>query len=91
MEAARISIDSGEYKKFPSPLMDIDGIGPIVAQSIGEFWAERANVIVIDELLAAGVVILDYVSHQNTRDTLGTGHRAYLRGLRVVVTGAFQE
>lgn len=88
MEAARISIDSGEYKKFPSPLMDIDGIGPIVAQSIGEFWAERANVIVIDELLAAGVVILDYVSHQNTRDTLGTGHRAYLRGLRVVVTGA---
>ena len=87
MEATRTSFDVDEYKNFPSPLMDIDGIGPIVARSIGEFWAERANVNVIDEMIDAGVIVLDYVSHYDTIGTLGTSHPGCLRGLRVVVTG----
>ena len=64
-------------------MTDVDGIGPVIAAAVGEFWAERANVDVVDAILAAGVVVLD--DHTGRADV--DDARGVLAGLRVVVTG----
>jgi DNA ligase (NAD+) len=40
-------------------LTHVDGIGPVLAQSLVDFWSEPANVAIVDEILATGVVVFD--------------------------------
>ena len=71
-------------------MTDIDGIGPVIAAVVGEFWAERANVDVVDAILAAGVVVLDDHTGQKdatSEDDTVDDTRGVLAGRRVVVTG----
>ena len=71
-------------------MTDIDGIGPVIAAAVGEFWAERANVDVVDAILAAGVVVLDDHTGQKdatSEDDTVDDTRGVLAGRRVVVTG----
>jgi DNA ligase (NAD+) len=94
-EAARLAADAnaeGEdaASEDASGMTDVDGIGPVIAATVGEFWAERANVDVVDAILAAGVVVLDDHTGQGDGTPDGgtvDGTRGVLAGLRVVVTG----
>ena len=79
--------------KNPSPRGDdgisfhgaIDGVGPVVAAVVAEFWAEHANAAVVDAILAAGVVVEPW----NADDIIGGDEKGFepLAGLGVVVTG----
>ena len=85
-EAARLSENEDanvENEDAGTGMTDVDGIGPVIAAAVGEFWAERANVDVVDAILAAGVVVLD--DHTGRADV--DDARGVLAGLRVVVTG----
>ena len=63
----------------------IDGVGPVVAAVVAEFWAEHANAAVVDAILAAGVVVEPW----NADDIIGGDEKGFepLAGLGVVVTG----
>jgi len=57
----------------------IDGIGPVLAQSIFDFFQEPRNQTVLQKLAAAGVRMVDESPERRTGDTL--------QGMRAVVTG----
>ena len=37
----------------------VDGVGPVLAQSLVDFWGEPGNAFIVDEIIATGVVVLD--------------------------------
>jgi DNA ligase (NAD+) len=67
-------------------LTSIEGVGPAVAFTIGEFFAEPANVAALDALLASGVRVLPHDDGDERDDEKEVDARAFA-GLRVVVTG----
>jgi DNA ligase (NAD+) len=69
-----------------SLLTSIEGVGPAVAFTIGEFFAEPANVAALDALLASGVRVLPHDDGDERDDEKVVDARAFA-GLRVVVTG----
>jgi DNA ligase (NAD+) len=71
-----------------SLLTSIEGVGPAVAFTIGEFFAEPANVAALDALLASGVRVLPFNDGDERDDEKKkvVDARAFA-GLRVVVTG----
>ena len=58
-KAALAAANGGPESLASAALTAIDGVGPVLTQSITEFWAESANARIVDEILAAGVVVLD--------------------------------
>jgi len=58
-KAALAAANGGPESLASAALTAIDGVGPVLTQSITEFWAERANARIVDEILATGVVVLD--------------------------------
>lgn len=76
-----------------SSMTAIDGVGPVVATVVKEFWAEEANAAVVDAILAAGVVINPHdgidANPSTGMNADGVTHKpGYLAGMRVVVTGS---
>lgn len=67
----------------------VDGVGPVVAAAVAEFWAENANVAVVDAILAAGVVVEPWNAEDGGWDGAGgvEAGSGPLAGLAVVVTG----
>ncbi len=62
-------------------LAEIDQIGPIMAESVYEYFRNEKNMKIIDELLAAGVRLLKPVSKKGSR----------LAGKIIVVTGTLEK
>jgi DNA ligase (NAD+) len=92
-EAARERIEGNDDFKIDatSRLTSIDGVGPAVAATVGEFFAEPANVAALDATLASGVRVLpddDDDASRAFRDETRDVDAAAFEGLRVVVTGA---
>ena len=52
------AMEEEEGQEKEEAMTDIVGIGPVVSATVGEFWAEQANASVVDDMLAAGVVVL---------------------------------
>ena len=80
-----VSADTDE-----SSMTAVDGVGPVAAASVAEFWAERANAAVVDAILDAGVVVEPWNADDGGgRDGAGVaaGSSGPLAGLGVVVTG----
>ena len=76
-----------ETSASTSALRSVDGVGPGVAATVGEFFAEPANVAALDATLANGVRVLpddDDGDASKTRDVDGSA----FAGRRVVVTGS---
>ena len=69
-----------------SLLTSIEGVGPAVAFTVGEFFAEPANVAALDALLASGVRVLPH-DDGDERDDEKVVDACAFAGLRVVVTG----
>ena len=90
---AAASADAAASTEAPA-MTDIDGIGPVVAATICEFWSERANVNVVDDMLRNGVVVSDDASPPDASDASDASNAAAasatgpLTGYAVVVTGA---
>ena len=83
--------DSKTTHEESSLLTSIEGVGPAVASTIGEFFAEPANVAALDATLASGVRVLphDDVDPRDKNDLakkIKVDASAFA-GLRVVVTG----
>ena len=92
-EAARERIEGNDDFTIDatSRLTSIDGVGPAVAATVGEFFAEPANVAALDATLANGVRVLpddDDDASKAFRDETRNVDAAAFEGLRVVVTGA---
>ena len=91
-EAERERIAGNDGNDATSRLTSIDGVGPAVAATVGEFFAEPANVAALDATLANGVRVLpdddDDAKNQASRDETRNVDAAAFEGLRVVVTGA---
>lgn len=92
-EAERERIEGNDgNERGTSRLTSIDGVGPAVAATVGEFFAEPANVAALDATLANGVRVLpdddDDAKNQASRDETRNVDAAAFEGLRVVVTGA---
>jgi len=58
-KASLAAASDGPQGLASAALTAIDGVGPVIAQSLTDFWAEPANVKIVDEILAAGVNVLD--------------------------------
>ena len=90
-EAERARIEGNDGNDATSRLTSIDGVGPAVAATVGEFFAEPANVAALDATLANGVRVLpddDDDASKASRDETRNVDAAAFEGLRVVVTGA---
>ena len=90
-EAERARIAGNDGNDATSRLTSIDGVGPAVAATVGEFFAEPANVAALDATLANGVRVLpddDDDASKASRDETRNVDAAAFEGLRVVVTGA---
>jgi len=62
-------------------IMNVEGVGPVTAQSIVDFFSEEANLKVIDKLIKAGV---------NTKE-VAEEKAGPLKGLLFVFTGTLKE
>lgn len=71
----------------PSALVSVDGVGPAVAATVGEFFAEPANVAALDATLASGVRVLPDDGDDDASKHEKVDGSAFA-GARVVVTGA---
>ena len=90
-ERERIEGNDGNDATTTCRLTSIDGVGPAVAATVGEFFAEPANVAALDATLANGVRVLpddDDDASKASRDETRNVDAAAFEGLRVVVTGA---
>ena len=90
-EAERDLTEGNDANDATSRLTSIDGVGPAVAATVGEFFAEPANVAALDATLASGVRVLpddDDDASKAFRDETRDVDAAAFEGLRVVVTGA---
>lgn len=80
-----------------SALTQVKGVGPVLAQSVIDFWGESSNATIVDEILANGVVVLDAGAATKTTTlsslpiagpaTSAAPPRADLAGARVLFTG----
>jgi DNA ligase (NAD+) len=75
------SLDSLRVASAES-LAAVEGVGPVIADSVVEFLANRANQAVLDRLVAAGVN-----THQSGVGTTSSALAPTLAGRSVVVTG----
>ena len=71
------ALASAEKEKFEA----IDQIGPIMAESVYEYFHDAANMSVIEELLAAGV----------TPEQTGKKHSGKMTGKTFVITGTLEN
>jgi DNA ligase (NAD+) len=67
----------------PEQIAQIEGIGPKIAQSVADFFAVRDNLVVIERLRAAGVVLEQERSGEEQPQTLA--------GLTFVLTGTLEH
>ena len=74
----------GNIKKFrcasSDELEQIEGVGPIVANEIVEFWSNQSNCIMVDECFVAGLVIEETTNDLSEK----------LSGKTVVFTGSLK-
>ena len=74
----------GNIKKFrcasSDELEQIEGVGPIVANEIVEFWSNQSNCIMVDECFVAGLVIEETTNDLSKK----------LSGKTVVFTGSLK-
>ena len=74
----------GNIKKFrcasSNELEQIEGVGPIVANEIVEFWSNQSNCIMVDECFVAGLVIEETTNDLSEK----------LSGKTVVFTGSLK-
>ena len=78
-------------------LTHVKGVGPVLAQSVIDFWGEPSNTAIVDEILSNGVVVLDAGSAAKTTTSSSSPAsapaasapppRADLAGARVLFTG----
>ncbi len=61
-------------------LASVDGVGPVIARSVREFFDNPDNLVMVDKLRAAGMNFLE--------PTTPLSHEPVLAGLSIVVTGA---
>lgn len=66
----------------PEQLEEIDGIGPEISRSLGEWIADDANRQLVEKLVAVGV---------RTEDPVADEADTTLAGLTVVITGTLEE
>ena len=95
--AASEDDDERSIETRANAMTDIDGIGPVIAALVSEFWREEANAEIVDNILAAGVVVLPAECEGRAGDSSGTGGKGAgagtsnaegsLVGVRVVMTG----
>ena len=84
------SSETSSEKSLPARRMtDVEGVGPVVAAVVGQFWAEPGNVEVVDLLLHEGLVVQAYQESGNE----GNKSLSYIspnafEGKKVVVTGS---
>ncbi len=69
------------YSVTPSELESIEGVGPVVAESVGDFFSKKENRVIIDRMITAGVKI-------TTPETREAG---VLAGKIFVLTGSLKQ
>lgn len=68
----------------PEEMADIDGIGPVIARSVHDFFADASNNALVDRLVAAGVTT------EAPAHSVGEPLEATLEGRSIVVTGTLE-
>lgn len=63
-------------------ILEVEGIGPVTAQSIKDFFDAKENISIIEKLKKAGV---------KTSEQLGEKAEGYLKGMTFVFTGTLSE
>ena len=58
-KAALAAAKGGPASLAHAALTHVDGVGPVLAQSLVDFWGEPGNAFIVDEIIATGVVVLD--------------------------------
>ena len=58
-KASMAAAKGGSTSLAYGALTHIDGVGPVLAQSLVDFWGEPANASIVSEIIANGVVVLD--------------------------------
>lgn len=86
-----------EYKTLESfrnssldGMVDVEGVGPVVAAVVTEFWAERKNAEVVDLLLEEGLVVNEYEESEDDASQLAMLENIdtlAFENMKVVVTG----
>lgn len=84
--ARTLAVYFGEFEKLRNApeeeLTEIDGIGPKIAKSIVEYFAEKSNQKMIDKMLKAGVTFAPYGQTEGPSP---------LAGLTFVITGTLSK
>ena len=98
-KAASAAVKGGPESLAHAALTHIDGVGPVLAQSLVDFWGEPANASIVDEILAHGVVVIPVDAKSSTERTASTpapsspsepSTAVDLGGAKIVFTGAVE-
>lgn len=65
-------------------LLEVDGVGQVIAESVIRYFADEKNQTIIDRLAAAGVQM--QLSEEELAD-----HTDKLAGLSIIISGVFQH
>ena len=65
-------------------LLEVDGVGQVIAESVIRYFADEKNQVIIDRLAAAGVQM------QMSEEELA-GHTEKLAGLSIIISGVFKH
>ena len=98
-KAASAAVKGGPESLAHAALTHVDGVGPVLAQSLVDFWGEPANVSIVDEMLAHGVVVAPVDAKVSTERTASPSapsppsepsNAVDLGGAKIVFTGAVE-
>tara|TARA_B100000683_G_scaffold41719_1_gene37068 strand:+ start:11303 stop:13891 length:2589 start_codon:yes stop_codon:yes gene_type:complete len=94
-KAASAAVKGGPESLAHAALTHIDGVGPVLAQSLVDFWGEPANASIVDEILAHGVVVIPVDAKSSTERTAPSSPSepstaVDLGGAKIVFTGAVE-
>ena len=65
-------------------MLEVDGVGQVIAESVIRYFADEKNQVIIDRLAAAGVQM------QMSEEELA-GHTEKLAGLSIIISGVFKH
>ena len=71
-------------------LAQVDGIGPIIAESVHEFLQSKANQQIVKNLKAVGLRATKFIPLDETDDTFTEALSQTLEGMTIVVTGGLE-
>ena len=69
----------------------VDGVGPIIAESVRDWFAVSWHKEIVDAWAAAGVRMEQDVTEQPSADAAGSIQADLLAGLSIVVTGTLED